>query len=127
MLEISGKNRDALLDFFGASVKAEEFIAHLDMMRQLAKRIESLKDPLHFRLDNCQLPAPPRWGKCIGWSARDDAMLLVGVYLHGLSNWRTIAEDTSLKLSGKLDGAVNGDIGGLLGPNGKWRLIAWTA
>lgn len=122
-IKLPDSPKDAILDFFGSPVKAEEFLTHLDMMRQLARQIESLKDPLHYRLDNCQQPSPPRWRKKIGWSSRDDAMLLVGVYLHGLGSWKAIAEDVSLKLARKLDGAVNGDFGGPLGPNGKLPIL----
>ncbi|GMH36548.1 hypothetical protein BSKO_04416 [Bryopsis sp. KO-2023] len=106
----------AILDFFGAPVKAQEFSAHLKMVCLLATQIEALKDPLHFRLDASQLPAAPKWGKKIGWTSRDDAMLLLGSYFHGIGSWEAISNDVRLNLSRKLDGAVNGDAGGALGP-----------
>ena len=54
--------------------------------------MEALGDaPQQFRLQAVQVPMP-KWGKAAGWTARDDAMLLLGVYrrvpsgpgLHGM-------------------------------------------
>ena len=42
--------------------------------------MEALGDaPQQFRLQAVQV-AMPKWGKACGWTARDDAMLLLGVY-----------------------------------------------
>jgi hypothetical protein len=35
--------------------------------------------PQQFRLQAVQVPMP-KWGKACGWTARDDAMLLLGVF-----------------------------------------------
>ncbi|MEW5309897.1 MAG: hypothetical protein WDW38_001742 [Sanguina aurantia] len=81
----SGKAEDAILDFFGVAVKAQELLTHVSQFRMLARRISGLKDPPSlFKLDaGSQLP-PPKWGKLLGWTAREDAMLLLGVHDHGL-------------------------------------------
>ncbi len=39
--------------------------------------------PQQFRLQAVQVPMP-KWGKAAGWTARDDAMLLLGVYWRAL-------------------------------------------
>lgn len=51
----------------------------MSQFRMLARRISALKDPPSlFKLDaGSQLP-PPKWGKLLGWTAREDAMLLLG-------------------------------------------------
>ena len=40
-----------------------------------------------FILPGTALPAVPKWGRACAWSDRDDAMLLLGVYRHGLDHW----------------------------------------
>jgi len=45
-----------------------------------AAQVEALGGaPQQFRLQAVQVPMP-KWGKACGWTARDDAMLLLGVY-----------------------------------------------
>lgn len=29
----------------------------------------------------------PKWGKACGWTPRDDAALLLGVYYYGIGHW----------------------------------------
>ncbi|KAK9828376.1 hypothetical protein WJX81_001254 [Elliptochloris bilobata] len=91
-----------VLDWFGVSVKAAEIPAHLERMRVLARKVEALGDaPQQFRLQAVQV-AMPKWGRACGWTARDDAMLLLGVYWHGLGRWDLLAADTRLGLGAKL-------------------------
>lgn len=53
---------------------------------------------------------PPGWVNAIpgGWDSRDDAMLLIGVFLHGApvttEAWQIIAADPALNLKEKLKG-----------------------
>ena len=55
-------------------------------------QVESFPEPQrNLRLD-IQLSIP-KWGKACGWSARDDAMLMLGVHWHGLAHWENIAAD----------------------------------
>lgn len=58
------------------------------------------------------LPSAPKWGRAIGWTPRDDAMLLLGIYWHGMAHWEHVAADARLGLSAKLAGAVGGGAGG---------------
>lgn len=99
--------QDVTLDFFGCAVKAGELKHHLSSMSLLAKRIESLtqaqQDPaLYFRLEASAVPPAAKWGKAVGWTPRDDAALLLGVYYHGLGHWEAIIGDERLGLQGKL-------------------------
>ena len=55
-------------------------------------QVEAFPEPQrNLRLD-IQLSIP-KWGKACGWSARDDAMLMLGVHWHGLAHWENIAAD----------------------------------
>jgi len=55
-------------------------------------QIEAFAEPQRsLRLD-IQLSIP-KWGKACGWTARDDAMLMLGVHWHGLAHWENIAAD----------------------------------
>lgn len=45
------------------------------------------QDPcVSFRLEAAAVPPAAKWGKALGWTPRDDAALLVGVYFHGLGH-----------------------------------------
>jgi hypothetical protein len=50
----------------------------------------------------------PKWGRNINWSARDDAALLLGVYMYGLGNWDAVAADPGLQLGDKIASARRG-------------------
>lgn len=82
-------------------------------MSVLAKRIDSLtaadQDPAtHFRLEAAAVPPAAKWGKAVGWTPRDDAALLLGVYYHGLGHWEVIIHDQRLALQGKLQCVLAG-------------------
>ena len=91
----------AILDFFGAPVKAEDLIARVKGMRALRKRVENgaLES---FRLPSAALPRSPAWSKNVGWLPKDDAMLLWGINSHGFGSWEKIRLDPSLGLELKI-------------------------
>ncbi|THU70874.1 hypothetical protein C4D60_Mb08t29600 [Musa balbisiana] len=101
---VSGGNIDAkgtLLDFFGVSVKAHEFLYRVEELQLLAKRIGRYKDPVsQFRLVTQH--KSPQWSKSCGWNSVDDARLLLGIYYHGYGNWEKIRLDPSLGLTKKI-------------------------
>ncbi|CAD5165770.1 unnamed protein product [Musa acuminata subsp. malaccensis] len=101
---VSGGNIDAkgtLLDFFGVSVKAHEFLNRVEELQLLAKRIGRYKDPVsQFRLVTQH--KSPQWSKSCGWNSVDDARLLLGIYYHGYGNWEKIRLDPSLGLTKKI-------------------------
>ncbi|KAL0021888.1 hypothetical protein WJX77_011593 [Trebouxia sp. C0004] len=93
--------KEPILDFFGVSVKAEDVPQQVERMYLLKKKIEAFAEPQRsLRLD-IQLSIP-KWGKACGWTARDDAMLMLGVHWHGLAHWENIAADERLGLGDKL-------------------------
>lgn len=105
--------QDVTLDFFGCPVKAGELTHHLSSMSMLAKRIDALtaanQDPASsFRLEAAAVPPAAKWGKAVGWTPRDDAALLLGVYTHGLGHWEAIIGDERLGLQGKLQCVLAG-------------------
>ncbi|GAB4815465.1 hypothetical protein N2152v2_002511, partial [Parachlorella kessleri] len=55
-----------------------------------------------FRLAAGEIPSTTQWMKACAWSPRDDAMLLLGVFRHGVGSWDRVALDEELKLSEKL-------------------------
>jgi hypothetical protein len=135
--------QDVTLDFFGCAVKAADLNQHLSSMSLLAKRIDALtaaqQDPAaSFRLEAAAVPPAAKWGKAIGWTPRDDAALLLGVYYHGLGHWEEVIGDERLGLQGKLgcvlagreDGsmagaaAAAGDKGNLQPKGEGWLLVA---
>ncbi len=72
------------MDFFGAAVKAGEMLGHARCMRTLQGKLSPLTDPgTQFRLAADSLPPLPKWAKDCGWTARDDSMLLLGIYRWG--------------------------------------------
>eukprot|EP00879_Flechtneria_rotunda_P012304 GHRR01012851.1.p1 GENE.GHRR01012851.1~~GHRR01012851.1.p1 ORF type:complete len:597 (+),score=210.52 GHRR01012851.1:462-2252(+) len=99
--------KDPTLDFFGCAVKAGDLTHHLSCMALLESRVIALKaaqqDPAtSFRLEAATVPPAVKWGKAIGWTPRDDAALLLGVYYYGLGHWEAVIRDPALGLSGKL-------------------------
>jgi chromodomain-helicase-DNA-binding protein 1 len=96
-----------MLDFYGAAVKAQELLNHVSSMKMLAKKVDALtaagQDPVRtFRLEANCIPPAAKWSKQLGWSTKDDAMLLLGVHFHGLGHWEAIIKDDRLGLSGLL-------------------------
>ncbi|GIL73203.1 hypothetical protein Vretifemale_3383 [Volvox reticuliferus] len=110
--ELKEDAKDAILDFFGVSVKAAELLAVCSHLRLLAKKVAAAREPAaqNFRLDATSQLSVPKWGKAINWTSREDALLLLGVHLHGMGHWDKVAFDEALRphLADKLAGAVGG-------------------
>lgn len=91
-----------ILDFFGVSVKVPDMIARVDEQQCLAKHVERFSDPLQFRLGGGIHLKLPAWASSCGWTTRDDAMLLLGIYYHGFGRWEDIRLDSRLGLEMKM-------------------------
>lgn len=52
------------------------------------------------------MPPAAKWGKALGWTPRNDAALLLGVYYHGLGHWEAVIGDARLGLQEKLAGVL---------------------
>jgi len=84
-----------MINFNGVEVNASEIMQRVADTAILAKKITAYENDLQFRLK--QQTKPPNYS--IEWTQKEDAMLLLGVYRHGLGNWEAIRDDHSLGLS----------------------------
>jgi len=98
-------HKEALLDFFGAKVKAQEMLTRTHELTQLSQIIQSYEAPTRFRCDGALRQKPPSWAAEVGWDAVNDAMLLLGVHLYGFGSWDRVREDPELGLQDKLPGS----------------------
>lgn len=74
------------------SATAKHIYLQYSLRLACSVQIEAFAEPQRsLRLD-IQLSIP-KWGKACGWTARDDAMLMLGVHWHGLAHWENIAAD----------------------------------
>lgn len=54
--------------------------------------MEGLEDPVaELAVAAGMQPTVPKWARACDWSLRDDAMLLLGVYRHGMDDWAECA------------------------------------
>ena len=98
------KKEGPILDFFGTVVKAAALLARVDDLAHLQTRVAQHAEPAEtFRIPSKALSRAADWSKNVGWTSKDDAMLVLGCNLHGYGNWGAFAADASLGLSGKID------------------------
>ncbi|KAI9364212.1 SNF2 family N-terminal domain-containing protein [Pilaira anomala] len=74
------------------------FQRHQDM-KILSKRLRSVNDKYKFRVPTEDKQVQD-WS--CNWGAREDGMLLFGVYVHGFGSWLDIKADTTLGLRDKM-------------------------
>lgn len=98
--ELKSKQPKVLVDLLGETgIDASELLKRCDDLKMLRQHVASFDQDIQFRLKNSvKLPAYSN----VRWKSSHDAMLLVGVYRHGLGNWLNIAQDTSLGLGDKI-------------------------
>nr|CDI57192.1 probable CHD1-transcriptional regulator [Melanopsichium pennsylvanicum 4] len=73
-------------------------IRHYDL-RLLAETLDNAEGPLQWRVPCEHLKATLNWAG--GWDAKDDAMLLVGIWKYGFGAWEQIETDPELGMAGK--------------------------
>ena len=73
-------------------------IRHYDL-RLLAETLDNVDDPMSWKIPVEHLKATLNWAG--GWDARDDSMLLVGIWKYGFGAWEQIEADESLGMKGK--------------------------
>ncbi|TKY86338.1 hypothetical protein EX895_004487 [Sporisorium graminicola] len=73
-------------------------IRHYDL-RLLAETLDNVEEPLEWRVPSEHLKATLNWAG--GWDAKDDAMLLVGIWKYGFGAWEQIEADPDLNMAGK--------------------------
>lgn len=99
------------IEAFSEHINARDLIRRCEDMELLGHKIDQLKtSETQFRLRR-QIK-PPAYG--VPWKSKDDAMLLVGAYRHGVGNWALIANDSDLHLGNKISvpGTTGNDIKG---------------
>ena len=84
------------LVFHGVAVDADDVLHRAECARLLAAKVREYGDVAQtFRL--VDVLKPPAWP--VPWGPKDDSMLLLGVYRHGLGNWEAITTDEALGLA----------------------------
>ncbi|RKP34934.1 P-loop containing nucleoside triphosphate hydrolase protein, partial [Dimargaris cristalligena] len=96
----SASNRSATsITFRGVTnIQAPQLLQRIAELECLATQIGPLSNPTRFRL-SVSLKPVHNWA--CSWGQKDDAMLLVGVYLYGFGNWEKIREDSQLGFTKK--------------------------
>lgn len=79
-------------------INAAAINERVEQFELLDRRLGQLPKPEKFRF-SAAVKAVRGWG--CAWGQKDDAMLLVGIYLHGFGNWNAISQDPTLGLAKK--------------------------
>ena len=79
----------------GVVLHPAELLHRRKELRNLAQLVLAVGDPTKFRVSKA-VPAV-RWVNCI-WKAKQDGMLMYGVFLHGMNAWDAIVDDPQLRL-----------------------------
>ena len=68
--------------------QASDLLGVVEKLEQLHTKLHPYQSrPGTYRLDTAAQMSAPKWGAALGWTPREDAMLLMGVHIHGLNNW----------------------------------------
>ena len=81
------------------NVNAETTVARVDELRVLHAALHKLPDPTTWRIPVDKLKPTSNW--TASWADKDDAMLLVGCWMHGVGSWEAIRDDAALGLTDK--------------------------
>ena len=82
----------------GVIIHPAELIQRRKELHNLAQLVAAVGDPTKFRIARTSKQVPlVRWINCI-WKAKQDGMLMYGVFLHGMNAWDAIVDDPKLKL-----------------------------
>ncbi|GJQ12734.1 hypothetical protein GpartN1_g4525.t1 [Galdieria partita] len=93
------RKKSLMVNFAGEFINAEEIVRRNHELELLWQKLSVYEDPRRFRFRN------PLKSVSFGvrWGPVEDAMLLVGIYRHGFGSWKAIKEDTSLRLTDKIN------------------------
>lgn len=80
-------------------INAETVLIRHYELRLLAETLDNIEDPLEWRVPSEHLKATLNWAG--GWDAKDDAMLLVGIWKYGFGAWEQIEADPDFGMAGK--------------------------
>ena len=117
------KSKAVLISFRGVgNINAETVLSRNRDLRILYDHLHEIEENDPDLLFEWELPIEnirPTLNWSGRWGPKDDAMLLVGAYIHGFGNWEAIQKDPRLSLDGKFfleeskkgeDAATLGDI-----------------
>ncbi|KAJ3123565.1 hypothetical protein HK098_001820 [Nowakowskiella sp. JEL0407] len=123
-LSRSAKSKSIPVSYSNVQINARTLLQRVSdiavLCRRMDDQISSSKDQKSslssFRVST-GLKKVGKWDSKGGWGAKDDAMLLVGIYKYGFGSWDRMATDDSLGFKDKFffgkpgggDGGGNGD------------------
>lgn len=94
------KSKAVLVTYKNVSnINAETVVSRYRDLRNLYNNIHDLDNVYRWRIPIDNIRPTINWAG--QWSQDDDAMLLVGAYLHGFGNWEQMVKDPKLGLEGK--------------------------
>ena len=92
------KAKFAAINFEGVNnINASSLLQRMEDLKFVQDRLETEANLLQFRFTSKLKPV--QWN--VEWGAKEDAMLLVGVYRHGFQSWHAMEDDLELELKGK--------------------------
>lgn len=95
------KSKAVLVTFRGVSgVNAETVVSRYHELTILCDHLERLEDKYSWELPIENIRPTLNWTS--KWGPHEDAMLLVGAYVHGFGNWELMVNDTKLGLADKV-------------------------
>ncbi|KAJ9475213.1 Chromo domain-containing protein 1 [Pseudozyma hubeiensis] len=80
-------------------INAETVLIRHYELRLLSETLDNVEEPLDWRVPSEHLKATLNWAG--GWDAKDDAMLLVGIWKYGFGAWEQIEADPDFAMAGK--------------------------
>lgn len=95
------KSKAVLVTFRGVSgLNAETIVSRFHELRVLCDHLEGLEDKYTWTLPVENVRPTLNWTS--RWGTHEDAMLLVGAYIHGFGNWELMVNDAKLGLADKV-------------------------
>lgn len=114
------KSKAILVNFRGVSgLNAETIVSRVHELTVLCDHLERLDDKYSWVMPVENIRPTLNWTS--KWGPHEDAMLLVGAYLHGFGNWEQMIGDPKLGLADKVfleEGKKTTDDGGGTGGGG---------
>jgi chromodomain-helicase-DNA-binding protein 1 len=95
------KSKAVLVTFRGVTgLNAETIVSRFHELSVLCDHLERIEDKYSWTLPVENIRPTLNWTS--RWGTHEDAMLLVGAYIHGFGNWEIIVADKKLGLEGKV-------------------------
>ena len=93
--ENEGSRKSPIISFSGVNgINATSLLQRVEEMECLNKKMKNLNVRESLFRFSVPLKSAGKWS--VPWVAKDDAMLLVGIYRYGFANWAKIQQDAEL-------------------------------